>query len=97
MQTWETSAKPESQNNVAKIDCSMEKRFIHENLETDGNTDSSGKTGNSKCIIVLNEVNQMAEMTKFMTNVDEEVDKWQRWCEKQNSGRRNEQQNQGGG
>ena len=40
------------------------KTFIHENLETDDNTDSSGKTGNGKSILELDEVNQMAEMTK---------------------------------
>ncbi len=43
------------------------------------------------------EVNQMTEMTKFMTNIDEEADKWQTWCEKWNSGRRDEQPKQGGG
>ena len=43
------------------------------------------------------EVNQMTEMTKFMTNIDEEADKWQKWSKKWNSGRRDEEPKQGGG
>ena len=47
------------------------KTFIHENLETDDNTDSSGKTGNGKSILELDEldeVNQMAKMTKSLNH-----------------------------
>ena len=43
------------------------------------------------------EVNQMVKMTKFMTNIDEEADKWQKWSKKWNSGRRDEEPKQGGG
>ena len=60
VQTQKNNAKPGSQDTIAEIDCSIEKSkktFIHENLETDGNTDSSGKTGNSKSILELDEPN----------------------------------------
>ena len=40
---------------------------------------------------------EMAEVAKFMTDIEEEAEKWRKWCERQNSGRRDEQQNQGGG
>ena len=75
---YQDNVKPGSQDTIAEIDCSIEKStktFIHENLETDGNTDSSGKTGNSKSILEFEEVKQMAEMTKFITHIDEESDK----------------------
>ena len=61
MQTQENNAKPGSQDTIAEIDCSIEKSkktlLIHENLDTDGNTDRSGKTGNSKSILELDEPN----------------------------------------
>ena len=40
---------------------------------------------------------EMAEVAKFMTDIEEEAEKWWKWCERQNSKRRDEQQNQGGG
>ena len=78
VQTQENDAKPGSQDTIAEIDCFIEKSkktFIHENLETDANTDSSGKTANSKSILELDEPNggndkihnegrQMAEMAR---------------------------------
>ena len=59
------------------------KTFIHENLQTDDNTDSSGKTGNGKSILELDEldeVNQMAKMTKSWNH------KEYSWDEQQNQG-----------
>ena len=63
VQTWESDVKPGSQDTIAEKDCSIKKSkktFFHENLEID----SSRKTGNSKSILVVDERNQMTEMTK---------------------------------
>ena len=63
VQTWESDVKPGSQDTIAEKDCSIKKSkktFFHENLEID----CSRKTGNSKSILVVDERNQMTEMTK---------------------------------